>query len=271
MKAAAGNFNDPQGPCPGENELIAHYRGGSDPAIRERIESHLVQCDACRQNLLDVRDFFDPPREGEAPITERDAEREWRLIWPRTGAGKKQPIGGRLYQSRAALALAASLVLALALSLGWSLRLQQRARQEQAAWQQRLRHIEEENRKLVAELQLPRVNTPIYDAFSDQSLARSAGRGVMNRIDVPAASPVTLLLNGAGLRDFADYAIEIVDKQDRRIWRTEGIKRGSHGNFVITLGADFLGDGEYRFRLLGKTSSGYQKAADYTISFRKLQ
>jgi hypothetical protein len=280
MKAAAAQFETSTAACPDADELIAHHRHTSEPHRREQIESHLVQCPACREKLRDVSDFFEEPRAREGVMPATEVNREWDLLRARIEAPRRpaepRMTSGRPPASRWMLALAACLVAALALSATWSLRM---ARQQSAA-QQKLRETEEANRRLqqdreadrqqIAQLQLPRANTPIHDVFSSHSLARSGGTVAAKRIDVSPGAPFTLLLSGEGVRDSPDYEIEILDSQNRSLWKVTGLRRGALGNFVLTLNGDFLSAGEYRFRLAGKTAKGYEPVAEYAIALRRL-
>jgi hypothetical protein len=72
------------------------------------------------------------------------------------------------------------------------------------------------------------------------------------------------------VRSFPDYAIEILDGQNRSVWRAQGLKRGALGNFAITLNGSFLAAGEYRFRLSGKTDTGYPPITEYRVVIAKL-
>jgi hypothetical protein len=173
------------------------------------------------------------------------------------------------------LAVAACLVVALALSLMWTVQRDFGSQRQEIATQQRVRQLEQQNRELqrqieagrqqIAQLQQPRLNTPVHDVFSSQLLARSAGATNVNRIEVASATPLTLILNGEGLRALPDYSIEILNNQDRPVWNSQGLRRGSQGNFTMTLPGGFLPGGEYRIRLSGRTDRGYERIADYAI------
>jgi hypothetical protein len=280
MKSAGSHFAS-VGPCPDTEELLGYHRRTSEAPEREAIESHLVQCAACREKLRDVADFFDDARPEDADmIAPAAVDHEWdrlrsRLVPEARSAPLRMP-AARPQPSRLLLALAACLVVALALSATWSLRL---ARQEVAA-QQRLRETQEANRRLqeerdagrrqLAQLQQPRFNTPIHDVFSSHTLARSGGTSRAKPIAVSSSSPFTLILSGEGVREFPDYELEIVDGQNRSVWKASGLRRGALGNFVVTLNGDFLAPGEYRFRLAGKAASGYQPVAEYPIAIQRL-
>jgi hypothetical protein len=273
LKAAAAGLEASGRACPASSDLVAHYRGELDPALREQIESHLMTCPACREKLRDVSEFFDAPRPDEQAIPPADLQREWGALWSRieasTPPAEKHPIPFRRPAPRWMLALAACLIVGLSTTTIWSLLRQQQLGQLEAE-NRRLRQQSETDRQQVAQLQAPRLNTSIHDVFSGESLARSSRSGAINRVAVSDGTPFTLLLSGEGVRNFPDYAIEILDSQNRSVWRAQGLKRGTLGNFVITLNGSFLVPGEYRFRLFGKTDTGDQPITEYRVVISKL-
>jgi hypothetical protein len=273
MKAAAAAFETSAEACPPANDLLAHYRGELDPALRERMESHLIACPACRERLRDVADFFEPIREDEEALPVVDPESEWNRLWLRvegaSGATKKQPVPIRSSTPRWMMAMAACLVIGLSLTVVWAL-----------GWRGQLRQIEAENRRLrqeserdqqqIAQLRAPRANVSIHDVFSADSISRSAGAGTVNRVAVPGGAAFTLILNGEGVRNLPEYAIEIMDGQGRSVWKAQGLKRGALGNFALTFDSSFLAPGEYRLRLAGKTNAGYEPLTEYRVAISRL-
>ena len=146
--------------------------------------------------------------------------------------------------------------------------------------QEKLRRLEEENRRLreqagtaqrnyesqLAELQGPQLNAQVYDILPQELIVRSGDESGANQITLPPGrQKFTLILNGAGLKAYPNYSIEIINQRGRTIWRGKGLKRGKDGNFVMTLDRTFLNKGEYRLKLYGQTDGGAQSAAEYRI------
>jgi hypothetical protein len=88
----------------------------------------------------------------------------------------------------------------------------------------------------------------------------------VKQVEMSGNAPVTLILNGQGQRRFAGYSLAILDRQGRQMWQTDRLTRGADGNFVIILHSSFLPDGEYRFRISGKTSAGSDQIGEYVVS-----
>jgi hypothetical protein len=144
-----------------------------------------------------------------------------------------------------------------------------------------LRSSEERNRQLIAQLdssQKARVPAPaqirlrldasIHDVFSTQFFQRSGETRQTNAIVTEPAASVTLILNGAGQAKHAVYAVEITGRDGQTVWNGEGLRRGSDGNYIMTLPSDFLKPGEYRIRVLGKTGTSYSEVGQYLISWK---
>jgi hypothetical protein len=262
----------PSGDCLAEKDLMAHLRGEADAAARERMESHLVRCQRCRERFLELEDFFGPLRPGEVLPTEFGLARDWARLSQRIGAHGRST--GRIHSWPPRwVAVAASVLLTLGLVGGWSLRYLR----DKSGFEASLGRAADENRRLqqrteamqqqLAELQRPQVNSPILDVYPTQALARSPGAPV-SRVEIPANTPVSLILNGQGQRHYTGYSIAIIDRQGRELWHDDGLKRAADGNFGVILHGGFLPEGEYRFRIFGRTSSGREQIAEYVVSVR---
>jgi hypothetical protein len=287
-----GLENDP-GPHLSEEELIAYHQGRVDERARDRTQSHLVQCHECLVVFKSVNDFFEPIREDEEQPGKSEIEREWEIFRRRVGAEKPPDAGapsarraGVSFRPRAAFALAAGLILALGLMGFWALRLRQENRQlvaEQSGSAERLKQLEEENRRLqedvgaarqnyesqLAKLRQPRLNAPIFDLFPQEFIQRSGAGTELNRITLPATTKeFILILNGDGQPDYPNYDVEFVDAQRQPVWRGEGLRRDGHGNFVITLDRTFLRPGEFRLKLYGRKDSRSRQIAEYPVWFK---
>lgn len=228
------------GLCVSEKGLIDHLRRTTDAAARELVEQHLVSCPDCRQQLLELKDFLDPIRENEEPITDRSVRGDWRKLRRRL----QNDAPRKFVWSLGFAFQAASITVILAITIGWVLTTQQAAR-ERVALRSRATTLERQ----LAALEKPRIDSAIHDVYPVQSLARSGEPNRVNQIDARPDTLLTLILNGQGQPAFPGYAITITDSNGRQLWRAEGLKRNAEGNFVITLGSGFLRDGQYRFHI----------------------
>jgi hypothetical protein len=188
---------------------------------------------------------------------------------------------------RTLFALAASVILTIGLTTFWAFRLQSKnqdlARQrqtEQSGWQDRVKALEQENRRLheqtqslqqdyesqLADLRRPQLNVPVFDVYSRESILRAGEQNEVNRITLPSsATSCTLILNGEGLAASPSYAIEILDQKQQTVWQGQGLKRGPDGNLVISLSQTFLTEGKYRLRLLGRRGGQARRVAEYLV------
>jgi hypothetical protein len=271
----AMDTGQPIGDCLGEGDLLAHARGETDAPAREPTESHLVRCERCRQRFLEFKDFFGPLREGEERPAEFAPARDWTLLSQRIRLHERTARTIIFPQKRPwrprMLAFAASLLLTFGLVGGWTLR----NLRDKTAFEASLGRAADENRRLqqrtetmqeqLAELQRPEVNSPILDVYPTQALARSPGARA-NQVEIPANTPVTLILNGQGQRRATGYSIAVLDRQGRQLWQANRLTRAADGNFSIILHSGFLADGEYRFRIFGKTSTGSEPIGEYVVS-----
>jgi len=260
----------PIGDCLAEKDLMAHLRGDADAAARERVESHLVRCKRCREHFLEIEDFYGPLRPGEELPTEFDVARDWARFSKRIGAHGRSAGGIRSWPP-GMVAIAASVLLTFGVAGGWSLHYLR----DKSGFEASLGRAADENRRLqqrtealrqqLAELQRPQVNSPILDVYPTQALARSAGAPV-SRVEIPANAAVTLILNGQGQRHYTGYSIGIIDRQGRELWHDDALKRAADGNFGVSLPGGFLPEGEYRFRIFGRTSVVPEQIAEYVVS-----
>lgn len=274
---------------PGLAELIAYTQGSLEETATAEVRDHLRQCDACVATAEDARDFFEPGRQGEVAASDIETAREWKALWQRVDADRRAtaPRPGLLqgFSARALFALAASVVVAFGFTAFWAISLREemaalRGSQEtrEAELKARLGQLEGDNQKLrelgqrfetqMAALANPQVNVPIYDVLPVDAGLRSGGASEAARVSVPqTAKHFILILNGAGQPDYQDYALEIVDRDNRAIWKGERLKRDAQGSFVITMERSFLRPGRYRLLLYGAKAGALTKIAEYTILF----
>lgn len=111
------------------------------------------------------------------------------------------------------------------------------------------------------------VNTPIFDVFPADSVARG-DEAAKNKLVVPkTAKNVVLILNAAGRADFPVYQAELFNDSGKTIWRGGGLRKDATGNFTLSLSGALLKSGNYRLELFGKTSGAAAQAiAEYAIT-----
>ncbi len=263
---------------PGADQLLAYAKETLGRQVADGIERHLVECAQCAEALSDMRDFFGAPREGEPEVSEIEIARAWKSMVRRLPIA---PASSSWAISRSILALAASVFLAVGLGVS-TLRLERQNRELESLLstrESRLGELELENQRLqesnskfeadLSELKRPRPNALLFDLFSREWVQRSGGDNAVAEITVPReAGNYVLILSGEGQPRAGVHALEILDGDGRTVWRGEGLRPDSQGNFVITLDRSFLSDGEYQFVLYGKRGSELARVAEYAVRLK---
>lgn len=217
---------------PAPEELLDYHLGDLAEADRERIQDHLVLCEACSRTVLDLDSFpdVDPAREADR-LAEFELAADWKRFREQTAAKRVRP---------AALpwAVAASLlVAALGLSL-WGVRL----------------------REQVRELSGPRADVLVADLVPLGSEVRGPEAGEVVR--VPAwADRVLLILNLAARPDYPEYEVRVLGPDGREVWSRRGLRPSADGAFALEVPAGLLRGGAHRIRLLG----GSETVAEYGV------
>ncbi len=229
---------DGQRTHPAPEELLDYHLGDLAAADRERIQDHLVLCEACSRTVLDLGSFPDvePAREADR-LSEFELAADWKRFRERAGA---QPVR----RPRLPYALAAGLlVAALGLSL-WTVRL----------------------REQVRELSGPRADVFVADLVPLGSEVRGPEAGEVVR--VPAwADRVLLLLNLAVRPSYPEYEVQVLGPDGSAAWSRGGLRPGPDGTFALEVPADLLGGGAHRIRLLGAGAGGPESVAEYGVRF----
>lgn len=284
-----------------DDELIDYLNGRPTDDRREDVQAHLVGCDECLEHFRDVRDFFEPHREGDQMITV-DIRREWTTLWDRIGKEEVEtkPESDsprrRLRPYAVGFALAAVLLLALLLGL-WAVQqrrenqrligqleaAQQRSVQiegERKEMAERLRQAEQEKLELQErerseaqsqpprrndnEVRKPELNIPIYDLYARDFSRRSGNESEVNSIKAPATSnSMVLILNGEGLPASPSYRIEVIGNDGQVIWRGGGLTKGHLGNLTLTVERGLFSKGMYRLKLYSQ--NGRAAVAEYLV------
>lgn len=142
-----------------------------------------------------------------------------------------------------------------------------KSEQENQRLRQEIESLQRRHEAEIAELRRPQVNAPLYDVLPQEMTVRSPADNEVTRIELPPGKrSFTLILNGEGLPPYPKYDIEIRDRSGKRVWLGEGLRQASGGNFVLTLDRSFLKRGQYRLRLIGRSSEGAKAIAHYNIS-----
>lgn len=225
---------DRQKPHPAPEELLDYHHGDLAEADRERIQDHLVLCEACSRTVLDLDSFPDvePVREADR-LSEFELAADWKRFRERAFAKPVRP--------RFPWAVAASLLVA-ALGVTWG------ARQSQQ----------------VRELSGPRADVFVADLVPLGSEVRGPEAGEVVR--VPAwADRVLLLLNLARGGAHPEYEVRVLAPDGREVWRRGGLRPSPDGTFALEVPADLLEGGAHRIRLLG----GGETVAEYGVRLQR--
>ena len=230
---------DAQTTHPAPEELLDYHLGDLAAADRERIQDHLVLCEACSRTVLDLDSFPDvePAREADR-LSELELAADWKRFREQAIAKPVRPAGPRLPWALAA----ALLVAAVGLSL-WGVRL----------------------REQVRELSGPRADVFVADLVPLGSAVRGPDAGAVVR--VPAwADRVLLLLNLAVRPDHPEYEVQVLGPEGRAVWSRGGLRPNPDGTFALEVPADLLQGGAHRIRLLGL---GNELVAEYGVRVQR--
>jgi hypothetical protein len=265
---------------PDTEELVRYVNETLPSAERAAIERHLSECDRCADVLIDLRDFFDAPREGEPEVSEIERTRAWRSLARRLPSDRASSSSAF---PRSALALAASVVLAVGLGVA-TVQLQRENRDLQSLLttrETRLQELEAANREFqesgsrleseLSERRRPQPNALLFDLFSREWVQRSGvDSGVAEITLPPGTRNYVLILSGEGRTRVGEHVLEILDAAGASVWRGEGLLPDPQGNFVVTLDGSFLGESEYRFVLYRKRGDDLTRVAEYAVRVRRV-
>lgn len=110
----------------------------------------------------------------------------------------------------------------------------------------------------------PQFNVPIIDLTPQDT--RGQGGAESKKIEVPAGvNFVTLILNINGQPGFSDYALEILDRQGKRVFRGTGLKKNAENSFTVVLSRSQLASGQYQFKLYGTQQSQRKLVQEYLV------
>ena len=240
-------------------ETLDAYRAGRlGPQQREGVREHLVLCRQCFDLLQDLEVFASARRSASRPpaeVADFETAAFWHALRPRLETVAEEPSASRRRPKEPAVwrlpaAVAASV---LVTALGFSFWIADRERALATSERQ------------LAELQVPRPNTRIYDLYLDTS--ERSGESRPQPVEVPPGS--MLILTPQSSQDpgeHSGYAVEILDSAGARAWTGRGFRADPEdGTFTLWLPPDFLPPGEYRVRLLGGDADPSELIEEYVV------
>ena len=211
---------------PTPDKLTAYRQGRTEDAETERIQEHLVLCRECLDRLAELEEFVEAGGEGPPEIASLEEAAAWRALRPRL----RTP--GRTVGGTVPLALAAAILVA-AIGLGlWAI--------QQRMETGRLRGE-------LARLSQPQAAATIVDLYSESAVRGGAEEPAS--VDLSATDHLTVILHLPEAPEMVVYEAEIVDAEDRTLWRG----RVRREDYIFTLGIprSFVDAGSYRIHLYG--------------------
>lgn len=286
--------------------LIAYHQGELSSEDERRVQDHLVVCRECTALLLDLEAFPALDQQGARRLSDAEVAAAWQQMKSQIQPGKtmgffagaRQWFGAMLSPARLPYAIAASLfIVSLALA-AWIVSLRQENQQLMArltvspAGQDRdlasiKRSLQEARRRLaeaarrdeeyqtqiaqlqqsLEELSQPQVNVPIADLYP-QGFIRGQQETVETIEVPPDANFFALVLNVSDRRSYASYALEIVDREGKVVWRDRGLRMSSYDNFTLMLPRRLFPAGEYRIALYGLRDGRRELVERYVLRIR---
>jgi anti-sigma factor RsiW len=264
---------------------------------RERIADHLVVCSDCSQEYRLLRRIT--PLAGRAAVSSESeidpemAEINERVQYVKTPPGLPRRLNDIFSTGLRAYATATLLVISLA-CVAWvislrreNLRMSARLEEQLSMRDQTSQSLAETRRQLeeitrraeerqneiaklsrsVDELSQPQFNAPITDLESQNM--RSGAQNAVAIVTMPVrVNLFMLILHVSDKQTFPEYALEILDRQGRRVWRAQGLRRSQADTFTVAMQRRLLPAGQYRIRLYGQETGRSETIGDYAIRVR---
>lgn len=219
------------------DDLIAYHQGGIEDAEAERVQEHLVLCGECLDRLTELDGFVEAGAQGPPEVGSLEEAAAWRVLRHRLAAPSRT----------VPLALAASFLVA-AIGLGlWAI--QQRI--ETARLREQLTQVTQ-----------PQPAATIMDLYSESTVRGAAEKP--SPVDLSSVDHLTVILNVPESPDVAAYETEIVDSEDRALWRGR-VQRDEHGTIALGIPRPFLDAGSYRIVLYGVTGDRRQRIETFPL------
>lgn len=106
------------------------------------------------------------------------------------------------------------------------------------------------------------INVPIIDLEPAGTLR---GASAAPAVQLPSAGAYTLILYIDPQRQHDDYEIAIVDRLDKPVWQTRGLRRSPRDTFTLMIERDLLAAGSYRVDLRGVDGNAITLLHSYDI------
>jgi hypothetical protein len=117
----------------------------------------------------------------------------------------------------------------------------------------------------IRELSAAHPNVPVLEVFPAE-LTQRDGAGMKTKLVIPAkAARVALILNAQSTVAANAYQLEIRDGQQRSVTVVTGLRRNATGDYTLSLPADLLPPGTYRFALFGKVAGRRTQVESYPV------
>lgn len=238
LRRAGGGLPPGRSEHPAPDELLAYHEGRLSAAASERVQDHLVHCEACSGVLLDFASFprLEPPDDSHR-LSAREVEARWRSLERELGA-RRRPLWRR---SEVLLPLAALFFFA---TIGL------------AFWVSALR-------QQVGALRAPRGDVYVMaDLRPDGGATRG---GADARRLPPWAERVIVLLGLAPGADYGSYEVELSRPEGGGL-ATLPVYQTPEGGFAVEVPADLVDSpGPYRFELYGLEGGRRERLAEYSL------
>lgn len=240
LRRAAGDptaSRPPEHPEP--DELLAYHEGRLSEDAAERVQEHLVHCEACSGAVLDFAEFprLEPPDEGRR-LSRTELDEHWRSL-ERELATRRRPFWRR---SEVLLPLAALFFVA---TIGLGL------------WVSALRQ------------QVDALRAPRGDVYVMADLRPDGGatRGATDARRLPPwAERVVVLLGLAPGANYGAYEVDVSRADGGGGLSTLPVFQTPEGGFAVEVPASlFESPGLYRFELYGRERGRRERLARYSL------
>jgi hypothetical protein len=231
---------------PEPQELVDYQERRLDPAGAERLRRHLLDCPACRREVLDLHDLDRPEPEGSSLEPSADAtEAGWRRFEAARAAQRSGPLAAR--PVRRTWPIAASIAAALAAgALAGSLLVGGGGPDPTLG-----------------------AGAPFLFDLDPTGTAVLRDATAQGEIAVPPGmDPLVPRLNLGELTAHESYLVEVYDQRDRLVVRREGLARQRSGSVAFLVPRAELPAGRYQVRLIARDGEQSQELASYALRLR---
>jgi anti-sigma factor RsiW len=261
LKAIMAARREGLGEPPTPDELLAYRDGLLTPEERQRIAAKIACHPDAARTLADLLAFPEvEAAPGTPTLSGADLDGRWQAFRQRLGelpapgtggapadrGAREEPEGERAPRRRRAwgpaLRLAAAVLLGL--GLGWVGGGAMRSAREQAG-------------------------SAIDVQIAELAPAGATGlRSEVPAVELPGSAEELVLVLGRRARaerDYTDYAVELLDRQGRRVWSRQGLHPTDLGTFQLSFRRGSLPPGRYRIDLFGRERGSRTHLATYEL------